>query len=199
MALYVPPDIKLISLHLFILCVSNNYRDKRPIFPCAVLTDCLSQTKRRTLSVKRWKLVVYLREMKWWDLDHEKNYSHVSSVRTGLKETLTRLLSPITEWLLEGAEVWLHLFVAWALDGDEWPTSRMGRFTFREDPGGHWIVGLLMGYRISLDVWQERIISCIYRGSKAGSSTSYPIFYRLRCPGASRKPNVLFLTDLYIV
>jgi hypothetical protein len=51
--LYVPPDIKFISLHLFILCVSNNYRDKQPLFPCAVLTDCLSQIKRRMLSVKR--------------------------------------------------------------------------------------------------------------------------------------------------
>jgi hypothetical protein len=41
---YVPPDTKFISLHLFILCVSNNFRDKQPLFPCAVSTDSLSQT-----------------------------------------------------------------------------------------------------------------------------------------------------------
>jgi len=29
----------------------------------------------------------------------------LSSVRTGRKETHTRLLSPVVEWLLEGAEV----------------------------------------------------------------------------------------------
>jgi hypothetical protein len=39
-------------------------------------------------------------------------------------------------------EIWLHMFLNSVLHGDEWSTSRTGRFTFRERaPGTRWTRG----------------------------------------------------------
>jgi hypothetical protein len=42
----------------------------------------------------------------------------------------------------EGVEVYIHIFLTWALVGGEWSASRPCRFTPRERfPGAHWIGG----------------------------------------------------------
>jgi hypothetical protein len=51
-------------------------------------------------------------------------------------------------------EVERHAFLALALDGDEWSSSRPGRFIPREtDPGSQWIGGL-----VSMDAVEKRKI-----------------------------------------
>jgi hypothetical protein len=40
-----------------------------------------------------------------------------------------------------GVQVQLHSFLTLALDGGEWSTSRLGRFTPRKETGTHYIGG----------------------------------------------------------
>jgi hypothetical protein len=41
-----------------------------------------------------------------------------------------------------GVDVYIHIFLTWALVGDEWSASRTGRFTSGEKaPGTYWIGG----------------------------------------------------------
>jgi hypothetical protein len=61
----------------------------------------------------------------------------------------------------------IHLFLTSAPDGDEWPTSRPGRFTPEKNAGTHWI-GSWMGPRAGLHVLQKRKISCSYWDSNPG-------------------------------
>ena len=171
------------------LSVSYNYRNKRPSFLCAVLTDYLSQTKRSTLSVRRRKWVVYVRELQWLDLDHEKKkiHSHVFFCQNMAEGNTHKFSQSSSRMVCRGsrgtAPLILSLSTRW-----RWMAKVMHGLPYTQwDPGGHWIAGCLVGYRNSLDVSEQKIISCLYRGSKLGPSSSYPIHYRLRSPGASHK------------
>jgi len=56
-----------------------------------------------------------------------------------------------------GVEVYLHAFLTFALDGDEWSASRSGRFTPRERTPGTHCIGGCMGPRSGLDAgWGEK-------------------------------------------
>jgi len=57
------------------------------------------------------------------------------------------------------AVVQLHSVLTWALEGDDWLTSRSGRFCPRKDPGTHWLGGW-MGAEPVWRFWKKRIISC---------------------------------------
>jgi hypothetical protein len=50
-----------------------------------------------------------------------------------------------------GVDVYIHIFLISALVGDEWSTSRPGRFT----PGTHWI-GCWVDLRAALDDLEKR-------------------------------------------
>jgi hypothetical protein len=55
-----------------------------------------------------------------------------------------------------GVDVYIHVFLTSALVGDEWSTSRHGRFTHEERaPGTNWIGGGV-GPRTGLDVVDNR-------------------------------------------
>jgi hypothetical protein len=193
----VPPDTKLISLHLLILCVSNNYLDEQPLLPCAVLTDCLANnTQNVVCETMTISCSPYRNEVVGTWSRKKPQPCFPPSEQGGRKHTFANSSRRMASRASAGiAPLILSLSTRW-----RWvATSHTGRFTSREDPGGYWIVGCLVNYRISLDILHERIISCIYLGSKPGSSSWYPILYRLRSSGASREANVLFLTDLYTV
>jgi hypothetical protein len=55
-----------------------------------------------------------------------------------------------------GVDVWIHIFLTYALVGGEWSTSRPGRFTPGERvPGTHWIGGWV-ALRAGLDDLEKR-------------------------------------------
>ena len=55
---------------------------------------------------------------------------------------LTAKLSLSTSWKrIGGTAVYLHWFLTSALDGGEWSTSRLRRFTPGKGPGIHWVGG----------------------------------------------------------
>jgi hypothetical protein len=77
-----------------------------------------------------------------------------------------------------GVEVQLHAFLAWALDGSEWSTSRPGRFTPRERaPGTHWIGGWV-GPRGVLNAVVKRKIPSPRQESDARTPIFQPVAQR---------------------
>jgi hypothetical protein len=97
--------------------------------------------------VRRWKLVVYRRELKWLNLDHKKKQSFFPLSEQCGRNTHTFAKSSrrmASRGSRGTAPLILSLSTRWR-DGDDWSTSRTGRCTSGENPGSHWIVGWLGG------------------------------------------------------
>jgi hypothetical protein len=93
-------------------------------------------------------------------------------VKVKLSLCLTKNHTMKTYW---GVEVELHAFLTSALDGDEWSTSRPGRFTPRERaPRTHWI-GCWVGPRSVLDTVVKRKILSPRRQSKPRTPLVQPV------------------------
>jgi hypothetical protein len=80
-----------------------------------------------------------------------------------------------------GVDVWIHIFLASALVGGEWPVSHPGRFT----PGTHWIGGWV-DPRAGLDDVEKRILLTVPGlelrplGRPARSQSQYRLRYPTR-------------------
>jgi hypothetical protein len=99
----------------------------------------------------------------------------LKKVKVRLSLCLTKHHSIKAYWWME---VYLHAFLALALDGGEWSASRPSRFTPRERaPGTHWIGGWV-GPRTVLDAVVKRKIPSLHRESNPRTSIVQPIASR---------------------
>lgn len=69
---------------------------------------------------------------------------------------------------MEGEEVWLHSFLAWALDGGEWPAPHLGCFTTGERTRSTHCIGVWLSPRTCLSVLEKKNSLALPRSGNAG-------------------------------
>jgi hypothetical protein len=91
-----------------------------------------------------------------------------------------------------GVDVYIHIFLTSALDGDEWSASHPGRFTPKEIvPGSHWIGGWV-GPRSGLENVERKFLTL-------SGLELRPLDRPARSQSLYRLRNPIFTKQLYTV